>query len=373
MKCVKLLAITTSIVTLICILACSDDTSEEPEVIDLCDGKREFLGIPEGAAIIFTASIYAGDLDFPTEVYAMDIDAKKIYRISCSNFDGPTCDYSRPDVSPDRKKMVVMRGCLDSNGDGIINFRDNKNIWIIDIEKNTLLEITGFNAVNSPDWAMSNEIVFAANVPGILNTDIYKMNEKGEKIQNLTETDDYFENDPSWSKGGNLIIYNKGEFITPEESLEGSFVAARGDLWVMGGDGENKTKVVSFDGDECCPDYSDNYCLGLPADPAFFPDGSSIVYEKLLSTVENKGSGRWNIFSASLNGLDNQLINLTNDLTAYQAIPRVSEEGIIFHEVDVNKPFYGLVMIDLDGSNRKTILDNSNCEYYLGASSWLPQ
>lgn len=356
------------ILVLIGTFACSDGI----KVIDLCDGEREFLSIPESADIIFTAGMYSENPNSPTEIYAMDIDDQKIYRLSCSNLSGQTCAYSGPWVSPDRKKIVVMRGCSDTNSDGIINYLDNKSIWIIEIENDTALEINGFNAVNSPSWSANNEIIFAASVPANINTDIYKMDGNGENIQNLTNTNIYLENDPCWSKDGESIVYNMGEFITPEGVPEGAFIAAKGDLWVMDRDGNNKKKVVSFDGDENCPHYSDHFCLGLPADPAFLPDGNIIVYEKLLSTAENNGSGRWNIFSASLSGIDQTITNLTNDLTAYQAIPSTSEEGIIFHEVDVNKPFYGLVMIDLDGSNRKNILDNSNWEYYLGAASWLP-
>lgn len=342
------------------------------QIIDLCDGSKEFLSIPEGADIIFTASMYAENLNAPSEIYAMDIDERKIYRISCSNLNGLTCDYSRPHVSPDYKKMVVMRGCSDTNSDGVINLYDDKIIWIINIENDTISEITGYDAVNSPCWSVNNEIVFAANTAGVLNTDIYKMDANGENIQNLTNTDDYFENDPWWSNDGGQIVFGKGEFVTPEGLPEESYAAAKDDLWVMDSNGGNKTKVVSFGGDEDCADYSDNYCLGLVADPDFLPEGSSIVYEKLLSTEENNGSGRWNIFSASLSGLDQNITNLTNDLTAYQAIPRASEKGIIFHETDIDKPFYGLVMIDLDGSNRKEILYNSSWEYYLGAASWLP-
>ncbi|KPJ56244.1 MAG: hypothetical protein AMJ42_05555 [Deltaproteobacteria bacterium DG_8] len=369
MKQVKLFTAIISTLTLICSLACSEGN----KIIDLCDGEDEFLSIPEGADILFTASIYGEDFYDPSEIYAIDIDAQEIYRITCSNFSGTTCDYSRPHVSPDRKKMVVLRGCSDTNSDGIINFSDEKGIWIIDIENETVSEIPGFNALNSPCWSVNNEIIFAANLAGKINTDIYKMDENGENIQNLTTTDNYFENDPWWSQDGERIVFIKGEFITPEGSPEGSFITAKGDLWVMDSDGSNKTKVVSFDGDEDCPDYSDHYCLGLPADPDFLPDGNSVVYEKLLSTAENEGSGRWNIFSASLSGLNQNITNLTNDPTAYQAIPRASEEGIIFHEVDTVKPFYGLVMINLDGSNRKNILDNSDLTYYLGAASWLPQ
>lgn len=369
MKLAQLFTLILSLLILICTSACQKGN----QIIDLCNGTREYLNIPEGADIIFTAGIYGEDLNAPSEIYAMDIEDQKIYRISCSNLNGATCDYSRPHVSPDRKKMVVMRGCSDTNSDGVINLYDDKSIWIIDIENDTLSEIPGFSALNSPCWSLNNEIVFAANLPGQLNTDIYKLDAKGENIQNLTNTDEYFENDPWWSEDGRQIVFGKGEFVTPEGLPEVSYVAAKDDLWVMDSNGGNKTKVISFAGDEDCSEYSDNYCLGLVADPDFLPEGNGIVYEKLLSTAENNGSGRWNIFSASLTGLDQNIINLTNDLTAYQAIPRVSEKGIIFHETDIDKPFYGLILINTDGSNRREIIENSKFEYYLGAASWLPE
>jgi Tol biopolymer transport system component len=368
-----LLSIVAVIVTSGCPTDNTNGTGDEPEIIDLCDGQKEFLAIPEGADIIFTASLYADNTNSPSEIYVIDIDEQTLYRVSCSNLSGPACDYARPDVAPDGTKMVVMRGCSDTNGDGVISFQDKKGIWIIDMDDGTASEVEGLTNVNSPGWSANNEIVFAASLPGNLNTDIYTMDEDGANIENLTNTDDRLENDPCWSHDGEQIAFVKGEFVTPEGLPDGSFIAARGDLWVMDGDGTNQTKVVSFAGDEDCPDYADNFCLGLPADPAFLPDGEDIVFERLLSTAENGGSGRWNIFSASLSGLDQSITNLTNDSTAYQTIPRTSQRGIVFHEVDIDKPFYGLVMTDLDGTNREPILDNSTWEYYLGAATWLPQ
>jgi len=363
------------ILLLLCVLflfsACAQDPG--PTVIDLCDGEREFLDIPGDADILFTAGMYGDDLNDPAEIYAMDVDSRTVYRISCSNYSGPSCFYAGPHASPDRKRIVVMRGCADTSGDGMVNFRDRTSVWVIDVRQDTAVEVTGFNSVNSPEWSLQDRIVFAANLPGALNTDIYVMDSDGTNIINLTDSSDFFENDPGWSHDGQRIVYNKGAFTTPAGMDEGTFIAALGDLWVMNADGTDKTKVVSFGGNEACEEYSDNFCKGLPADPAFLPGDEGIVFEQLLSVEENQGSGCWNIFSASREGPDRNITNLTDHPTAYQVIPHASERGIIFHETDTARPFYGLVLTDLDGTGRTEIIDNSNWSYYLGSAAWLPK
>jgi len=128
---------------------------------------------------------------------------------------------------------------------------------------------------------------------------------------------------------------------------------------------------VSYGGDGC-EQYADHYCLGLPVDPDFYPEGDRIAYSQLLSVEENSGSGRWNVFSASTSGLDQEVQNLTQHPTAYQDIARVSGRGILFHEVDTaaDPPYFGLVLTDQEGGSRQELV-NSQWNYYIGPGHWL--
>ena len=147
----------------------------------------------------------------------------------------------------------------------------------------------------------------------------------------------------------------------------------RGDLFVMDRAGNNPRKVVSFGAAACDydSDYAEHFCQGLPVDPSYLPGGDSIVYSQLLSVAENGGRGRWNVFSAATSALDQDIVNLTNHPTAYQDIAHASTRGIVFHEVDIAVPFYGIVFIELGGGGRTVLIDDSSWAYYLGAASWL--
>jgi Tol biopolymer transport system component len=363
-------------------VACGGDDSADTDgaggtgmIVDSCTGGRELLPIPEVADLVFAAGIYAGDLRAPTEVYALDIDTDNAYRITCTNWSAPTCHYDGPHPSPDNQKLVVMRGCSDTNGDGQINFEDDESISVLDLAGDNAFELTGYRAVNSPDWSVNDEIVFAASPPAGFDTDIYRMDSNGQHVVNLTDTGETFENDCAWSPDGDSIVFARGQFVDvdPPNGVA-QWVAAWDDLFVMDRTGGSIHKVVSFGGDAPCgygSEYAGHFCKGLLADPAFFPTGESIVYAQLLSVGENGGRGRWNIFSASATALDQGITNLTNHPTAFQDVAHVAEAGIVFHEVDVEAPFYGLVLIGLEGQGRELLIDNSSWSYYLGAAAWL--
>jgi len=345
-----------------------------PEVVDLCDGSSEFLAISVESDVVFAAGLYAQDvgIDSPAEVYALDIGANRAQRVTCSNFDGPRCAYSGPSVSRDHSGMVVMRACADTDGNGRVDNFDSPSLAIVDLQAGTVLELPRLTAVNSPHWSVRDRIVFAAQPPGELETDIFTTDRTGSTLVNLTETADLLENDPSWSSDGRRIVFARGTLVTPA-GAPGGTVAAEADLWIMKADGSDARMVVSFAGDVECAEYADNYCKGLPADPAFTSVDTRIVFERLLSVQENRGSGRFNIFTARTSGLDTGVANLTNDLTAYQAIPDAGPGGILFHEVDTAKPFYGLVLIDGNGGRRRVLVDGTAWTFFVGSAHWLPK
>jgi Tol biopolymer transport system component len=374
------------------VLACNnhDRSSTDPggdneatyTIVDNCNGSDEFLAIPEGADIIFAAGIYAeapfpDGVESPCEIYAMDLDTRTIYRVSCSNYTEPTCDYGRVSLSPDRSKAVLVRSRTDSNGDQKINYLDRKVICILDLATENIVELQGFNAVNAPEWSVNNEIVFAANTPTELNTDIWKVDANGQNLQNLTNTPDSLENDCSWSKDGSEIVYNRGVLVDVEPPPgEVSWQSAIVDLMIMDHNGGQKTKIVSFGG-SVCSSYTettvDRYCKGIVVDPNFYPSGDKVVYSMLISIEENQGRGRWNVFSAATLGLDQDITNLTEHPTSFQDVARVSERGIVFHETnqDAQPAFYGLVFMDLQGNHRQELI-NSQWRYFVYPAEWLP-
>jgi hypothetical protein len=80
----------------------------------------------------------------------------------------------------------------------------------------------------------------------------------------------------------------------------------------------------------------------------------------------------WPPLRAAASGLDAGVVNLTNDLTAYQAVPDAGAGGVLFHEVDTTQPFYGLVMTDGNGNRRTVVVDGSAWTYFVGSAHWLP-
>jgi len=122
---------------------------------------ESLVSIPDSAEIILAAPWVKtrSEFRFPSnELYVADSEGKNVTQITHNN-----CLYNHFAVSPNRKMIAAIRySSGDSNGNGRIDFRDRKTLWILDLENREEWPLVpeydaGWGGV---DWSPDNQFVY---------------------------------------------------------------------------------------------------------------------------------------------------------------------------------------------------------------------
>lgn len=173
------------------------------------------------------------------------------------------------------------------------------------------IEMDGSRLFWSPD---GSRILFGAIDETEGDREIYLIDEDGSNLVNLTNNVSE-DGSPSWAPDGNQIV-----FISDRDG--------HADIYSVDTDGTNLTRLT----------------VGLSGvdSPSFSPDGKKIVF-----------SANRQIYLMDADG-SNQ-VNLSNEFI-YESTPCFSPDGtqILFHRWQNDSV---LAVMDIDGSNRKTLFD----------------
>ena len=107
--------------------------------------------------------------------------------------------------------------------------------------------------------------------------------------------------------------------------------------------------------------------MGSDADPAFAPDGRSIVFRRLTGTG-NGGLGTWDVLTVRNDGTG---LAVVASGPAFRGAPDWGTQGIVFAEVDVAAGTAQLVVTQPDGSGRRSIL-SVPAALQISNPRWLP-
>ena len=108
------------------------------------------------------------------------------------------------------------------------------------------------------------------------------------------------------------------------------------------------------------------YFVGSNADPAFSPDAQSVVFRR-LTAVADGNFGTWDILTVHLDGTGLQVLVSG---PAFRGAPDWGPQGIVFPEVDLTKGQASLVVVQPDGSGRRTFF-TLDPGYLLSSPRWL--
>ncbi|MGD8903872.1 MAG: protein kinase [Anaerolineae bacterium] len=177
-----------------------------------------------------------------------------------------------------------------------------------------------------PQPAAFGRLAFSSNRHG--NPEIYVVDLAGGSPVRLTQNN---ANDwlPDWSADGTKITFT-------------SYRTGSYDLWVMRADGSAQTSWVATG---AWDDY-----------PRWAPDGERI---SLSTTAETEGVPNSEIFVRRLNG---SLQQVTYSVAEDQWADWSPDERIIFTEGYKDGSDWDIYIIDADGSNRTTWLDDTDCD-----------
>ena len=284
-------------------------------------------------------------------IYIIDVERKnerQIVNDDCQN----TC----PSFSPDGSKIVYLSRRRDTNGDGKIDLFDNPGIYIKDLDGRDEKCIVSDEYHNkfpsfSPD---GGKILFASWRE--YNSGIYMVDIDGKNEKQIV-SDEYDNTFPSFSPNGQKIIYASWRRDTNKDGRID--LRDNSGIYTINTDGRNEQELVS-------DRYSNSF-------PVFSPDGTKIVYlsrkrdtnkDGKIDSLDNSG-----IYICDTKGRNKKCI--VSD-KSYNKFPSFSPDGkkILFlssgksHRRTSGEGFFGwkgIYTVDINGRNKCQVVSG---KYY---------
>lgn len=207
----------------------------------------------------------------------------------------------------------------------VSNRGDYWNLWEMDITGESLSKITRDREVimNGLDWNFDGRSLVAAIREDCAKCtfDIYTMNEKGNNLVNITQSEEE-ESQPDWSPDGEEIVY---------VSKQGEY----NQIKIMDKDGENARFLTSNEANNETPRWS--------------PDGKQIAFASQMN------GGDWDIIIMDADGNNMHAVtdNLTDDIT-----PSWSPQGgKLIYSAFIGDNFE-IITSDTDGTNLRRLTHN---------------
>ena len=288
---------------------------------------------PPASDVVFSSNTYTTRAGSPREVYAAEDGGAGVTRLTFCNTEQPRCDNVEAAPSPDRQRMAIRRVMNDTDSDGRLTDADAQSLIFVDLARSVEAELIPSNArVTGVDWSPLNDfVIYSAIGEGGLS-DIWIMDPNGQNNRNRTLSPGIAERRPRLNASANSAVY---------ERIDNT---GKGKIFIF------SAFQVTDGGPGSDPLPGTPYVVGSDADPDFSPDGRLVVFRRLTATG-NGGLGTWDILTARTDGTE---LTVVASGPVYRGAPDWGADGILFNEVDVAGARSQLVLIDPDGTNRRT-------------------
>ena len=284
-------------------------------------------------------------------IYIVDVEGKNERQIVSDD-----CQNTYPSFSPDGNKIVYLSRRRDTNGDGKVDLLDNPGIYIRDLRGKDERCIVSDEYHNkfpsfSPD---GDRILFASWRE--YNSGIYAIDIDGKNEKQIV-SDEYDNTFPSFSNNGQKIVYASWRRDTNKDGKVD--LHDNSGIYIVDSDGRNEQEVAS--------DRHNN------SFPVFSPDGTKIVYLSRRRDTNKDGK---------IDSLDNSAVyicdtkgknkkRLVSD-KSYNKFPSFSPDGkkILFlssgksHRRKPGEGFFGwkgIYTVDINGRNKRQVVSG---KYY---------
>jgi len=166
--------------------------------------KSNFLNDPECIPKIYSTE--SNVLASPRQLYAMDVETGDVTMLTNVEYDFSS---SKP---VDSTRIMAIGACNDTDDDGIISTKDEINIFLIDLAEEEIECLTSemnITSINNPDYSKVNgKILFSAQWKGLFHNYLFTLDFEGN-LEQITDDDDYFDFDCSWSEDGSKIVFSR--------------------------------------------------------------------------------------------------------------------------------------------------------------------
>jgi hypothetical protein len=273
------------------------------------------------------------------EIYSLDTNgtAPPTRLTSCGQAT-PPCDIIEVAPAPDRQHVVVRRR-TDSNGDGTIQDAEPQVVFVMDLARALEGQILASTpGIDGMSWLTGDTpLLFSAPGAGGLD-DLFVAAQDGTAINNFTQTSAFRERHPR------LV----GQLITFERAAPGTLSQIVGAI---------TTSFPITTGDPSLPPDSlpgTDYIVGSDADADPNPDGSMVVFRRLVGFGEN-GRGAWDLYTAGTSGT---AVPVPLAVGGFHGEPDWGPQGIVFVEIPPGSSTASLILIAPDGT-RRTLLQGA--------------
>jgi Tol biopolymer transport system component len=310
---------------------------------------------PATARIVFTSNFHAARAGGGREIFAVDDTGANPTRLTFCTQEGAACSSLEASFGTDRRRAMVRRVSNDTNTDGRLTAADGEALVLVDFSRSVEGQLLPATArVSSVDWSQVADVVVFSATGNSSVEDLFRVDPNGQNSRNLTDTGTARERHPRVDPTGSIATY---------ERIEGNG-AGKAEVWIFFTT-QAQSRITS--GGAPGPALPGTpYLVGSDADPDFGPSGRTLVFRRLTGLGE-RGLGNWDLMTVATDGT--ALTSIASG-PAFRDAPDWGPNGIVFTETAADG-HSEVVIVDADGSNRRTVL-TVGAGFELGAARWLP-
>jgi hypothetical protein len=277
--------------------------------------KADWLGDAECIKLIYSEDFSI--VSSPRQLFTLDIETGEVVQLINVGYDFSS---SKP---IDMTRIMAIGAEEDTDGDGIVGTGDEVNIYVVDLaskEIECLTDGLGLRELNNPDYLQANGlIVFSAQRQELFHNYLFTLSLDGELTQ-VTDDDEYFDFDCSWSEDGSMIVFNR--LPSPVSS---SLLPSK--VWLMDADGSNMVQISEggSNPDDEGP-HMGMHPIGLDADPDLSPDNSQVVFSRLRTGLMNEPFGIYDLVIRDIESGEETVL----DSSYANMVPEWKSQGIVF-------------------------------------------
>jgi len=316
---------------------------------------------PPNTDVAFTANGWAPEAGAGRELFAVSLDGSGLTRLTFCNDAQRPCDIVQAAFSPERGRMAALRRFSADEPPALVYF---------DLSRSTSLELVPASGrVSGVDWSPAFDVLAYSGagqggVDDLFRTDVARPTPDNQ--QNTADLTSCVVNDTPIAACDPTIAESHPRINRTGEVAVFERIPAGGKAEIFLFNSPTSQVRVAPAGPGTDPLPGSPYIVGADADPAFSPDGQSVVFRR-LTAPGTAGVGNWDILTIGLDGTGLQVLASG---AAFRGAPDWGSRGIVFPEIDPLTGQPSLVSIQPDGSGRRAVL-TLGAGYVLSNPRWL--